>query len=84
METKEITVEGFNSDQLLSHVGLPATSMVCSMPGFPVHQQLPELTQTHVHQVGDAIQPSHPLSSPSPPAFNPAQHQYFPMSQFFP
>ena len=39
-------------------------------PGFPVHHQLPEFTQTHVHQVSDAIQPSHPLSSPSPPAFN--------------
>ena len=45
------------------------------MPGFPVHHQLPELTQTHVHPVGDAIQPSHPLSSPSPPAFNLCQHQ---------
>ena len=44
--------------------------MDCSMPGFPVHHQLPELAQTHVHPVGDAIQPSHPLSSPSPPAFN--------------
>ena len=44
--------------------------MDCSMPGFPVHHQLPELAQTHVHQVSDAIQPSHPLSSPSPPAFN--------------
>ena len=44
--------------------------MDCSTPGFPVHHQLLELTQTHVHQVGDAIQPSHPLSSPSPPAFN--------------
>ena len=42
----------------------------CSMPGFPVHHQLLELAQTHVHQVGDGIQPSHPLSSPSPPAFN--------------
>ena len=49
--------------------------MDCSMPGFPVHHQLPELAQTHVHRVGDAIQPSHPLSSPSPPAFNPSQHQ---------
>ena len=49
--------------------------MDCSMPGFPVHDQLPELTQTHVHQVSDAIQPSHPLSSPSPPAFNFSQHQ---------
>ena len=45
------------------------------MPGVPVHHQLPEFTQTHVHQVGDAIQPSHPLSSPSPPAPNPSQHQ---------
>ena len=49
--------------------------MDCSMPGFPVHHQLPELTQTHVHQVGDAIQPSHPLLSPSPPALNLSQHQ---------
>ena len=46
-----------------------------SMPGLPVHHQLPEFTQTHVHRVGDAIQPSHPLSSPSPPAPNPSQHQ---------
>ena len=51
--------------------------MDCSMPGFPVHQQLPELSQTHVHRVGDDIQPSHPLSSPSPPAFNLSQHQAF-------
>ena len=47
----------------------------CSMPGLPVHHQLPELTQTHVHWVGDAIQASHPLVSPSPPAFNLSQHQ---------
>ena len=46
-----------------------------SMPGLPVHHQLPEFTQTHVHRVGDAIQPSHPLSSPSPPVPNPSQHQ---------
>ena len=46
-----------------------------STPGLPVHHQLPEFTQTHVHWVGDAIQPSHPLSSPSPPASNPSQHQ---------
>ena len=46
-----------------------------STPGFPVHHQLPEFTQTHVHRVGDAIQPSHPLSSPFPPAPNPSQHQ---------
>ena len=47
----------------------------CSTPGFSVHHQLLELTQTHVHRVGGAIQPSHPLSSPSPPTFNLSQHQ---------
>ena len=47
----------------------------CSTPGFPAQQQLPELAQTYVHQVGDAIQPSHPLSFPSPLAFNLAQYQ---------
>jgi len=46
-----------------------------STPGLPVHHQLLEFTQTHVHRVSDAIQPSHPLSSPSPPAPNPSQHQ---------
>ena len=49
--------------------------MNCSTPGLPVHHQLPEFTQTHVHRVSDAIQPSQPLSSPSPPAPNPSQHQ---------
>ena len=48
--------------------------MNCSTSGLPVHHQLPEFTQTHVHQIGDAIQPSHPLFSPSPPAPNPSQH----------
>ena len=46
-----------------------------STPGLPVHHQLPEFTQTHVHRVGDAIQPSHPLLSPPPPAPNPSQHE---------
>ena len=46
-----------------------------STPGFPVHHQLPEFTQTHVHSVSDAIQPSHPLSSPSPPTINLSKHQ---------
>ena len=55
----------------------------CSMPGLPVHHQPPELAQTHVHRVGDAIQPSHPLLTPSPPAFNLSQLQSFPVSQFF-
>ena len=56
--------------------------MDCSTPGFPVHHQLLELIQTHVHPVGDGIQPSHPLASASPPTFNPSQHQGL-MSQFF-
>ena len=50
--------------------------MDCSTPGLPVHHQLLEFTQTHIHWVGDAIQPSHPLSSPSPPAINLSQHQF--------
>ena len=65
------------SVQSLSCVRLFVTPMDCSMPGLPVHHQLPEFTQTHVRRVGDAIQPSHPLSSPSPPAPNPFQHQSF-------
>ena len=60
--------------KLLSHVRLFATP--CT-PGLPVHHQLLEFTQTHVHWVGDAIQPSHPLTSPSPPALNLFQHQGF-------
>ena len=62
------------SVQLLSRVQL-FNPMDCSMPGLSVHHQLPELTQTHVHWVGDTIQPSHPLSLPSPAAFNLSQHQ---------
>ena len=61
--------------------------MNCSTPGFPVPHQLPELTQTHVHWVGDAIQPSHPLSSPSPPTFSLSLNMQasgsFQISQFF-
>ena len=70
----------FNS--LLTQFGSVAQScptlcdpMNCSTPGLPVHHQLPESIQTHVHRVGDAIQPSHPLSSPSLPALNLSQHQ---------
>ena len=55
----------------------------CSTPGLPVHHQLPEFILTHVHRVIDAIQPSHPLSSPFPPAPNPSDHKSFPMSQLF-
>ena len=64
----------FSSVQSLSRVGL-CDPMDCSTLGFPVHHQLLELAQIHVHWVSDAIQPSHPLSSPSPPAFSLAQHQ---------
>ena len=84
MESKEIHVHLSDSSlrivasvQSLNSVRLFATPMDCSTPGLAVHHQLPELTHTHVHHVGDAIQPSHPLSSPSPPppAFNLFQNQ---------
>ena len=68
--TRNFTLYQFSSVQSLSSVRL-CNSMNRSMPGLPVHHQLPEFTQTHVHQVSDAIQPSHPLSSPSPPALFP-------------
>ena len=57
--------------------------MNCSRPGLSVHHQLPDITQTHVHRISDAIQPSHLLSFPSPPAPNPSLHQSFPVSQLF-
>ena len=69
-------MDKFSSVQSLSCARLIATPWTaCSMPSLPVHHQVPESTQTHVHCVGDAIQPSHPLSSPSPPALNLSQHQ---------
>ena len=61
--------------QSLSHVWLFVNPMDCSTPGFPDHHLLLELAQTHVHRVGDALQSSYPLLSPSPPAFNLSQHQ---------
>ena len=72
----------FSSVQLLSDVWL-WDPMNHSMPALPVHHQLSESTQTHVHWVGDAIQPSYPLSSPSPPSLNPSQHQGLFQCQFF-
>ena len=57
--------------------------MDCGTPVLPVHRQLPEFTQTHVHWVGNIIQPSHPMSSPSAPTFNHFHHQCLPVSQFF-
>ena len=67
----------FSSVQFISVHSCPTVCnpMNRSTPGLPVHQQLLEFTQTHVYRVGDVIQPSHPLSSPSPPAPNPSQHQ---------
>ena len=67
-------MDQFSTVQSFSRVWL-CKSVNCSMPGFPVYHQLPELTQTHVHWVGNAIQPSYPLSSPPLPAFNLSQHQ---------
>ena len=70
--TTGLSVQFSSAAQLCPTLGDP---MECSTPGSPVHHQLLELIQIHVHQVGDAIQPSPPLSSPSPPAFNLSQHQ---------
>ena len=69
---EDLRISSFQSH---SRVRLFATSTDCSTPGSPVHQQLPEITQIHVHWVSDAIQPFHPLSSPSHPAFNLFHHQ---------
>ena len=77
-------VKSLSHDNIIELVQFSSVAQLCptlcdpmnrSMPGLPVHHQLPEFTQTHVHRVGDAIQPSHPLSSPSPPALNSSQHQ---------
>ena len=69
--------EGMASSVQFSHSVVSALGdpMDCSMPGFPVHHQLPNLAQTHVHRVTDAIQPSHSVSSLFPPTFNLSQHQ---------
>ena len=72
-----------SSVQLLILVQLFATSMDCSTPGYPVHHQPSEFTQTNVHQVNDAIQPSHPVLSPSSPAFNLSTSGSSPNKQFF-
>ena len=67
-------ISSFSSVQSLSRV-TTCNPMNRNMPGLPFHHQLLEFTQTHIHQVSDAIQPSHPLLSPSPPPLNPSQHQ---------
>ena len=83
-EKKKSKRKKIEATQLFSSVQFSSVAQSCptlcdpmnhSTPGLPVHHQLPEFTQTHVHWVTDAIQPSHPLSSPSPPAPNPSQHQ---------
>ena len=74
VEATQMSVNGWVSSVIQSCLIL-RNLMDCSTPGFPVHHQLPELAQTHVHRVGDAIHPSHPLLCPSPPTFNLSQHQ---------
>ena len=74
-----LTIRAFSCSAQFSSVAQSCPTlcdpMNCTMPGLPFHHQFLEFTQTHVHQVSDAIQPSHPLPSPSPPAPNPSQHQ---------
>ena len=79
-----LTLEGSVNIFIMNSVQLSSVTQSCptlcdpmnrSKPGLTVHHQLPEFTQTHVYQIGDAIQPSHPLLSPAPPAPNPSQHQ---------
>ena len=74
-DLRENSIETYTFSSVVQSCPTLCNPMDCSMPGLPVHHQLPELAQPHVHRVGDAIQPSHPLSSPSPPDFNLAQHQ---------
>ena len=85
-ENQSVTSNSLNSVQFSSAAQSCPTlcdPMNCSTPGLPIHHQLPEFTQTHVHSVGDAIQPPHPLSSPFPLALNPSQHQSLFQSQHF-
>ena len=79
LATEQLSLWGFPGSVQFSSVAQSCPTLCDpvnrSTPGLPVHHQLPEFTQTHVHRVGDAFQPSHPLSSPSPPALNLSQHQ---------
>ena len=86
------TLRYANNTTLMAEVQFSSVAQLCpticdpmnhSTPGLPVHHHLPEYTQTPVHRVRDAIQPSHPRSSPSSPDPNPSQHESFPMSQLF-
>ena len=73
----KLLIHGFQFSSVTQSCLTLCNPMNCSMPGLPVYHQLPESTQTHVHQVNHAIQPSHPLSSPSPPAPNPSPVRVF-------
>ena len=75
MVSKHLCISSVQFSSIAQSCSTLCDPMNCSMPGLPVHHQLLEFTQTHVHRVSDAIQPSHPLPSPSPPAPNPSQHQ---------
>ena len=74
LHSSPILVSSFQFSSVTQSCPTLCNPMNHSTPGLPVHHQLPEFTQTHVHRVSDAIQPSHPRSSPSPPAPNPSQH----------
>ena len=82
-ETKHVQGESAQFSSVAQSCPALCDPMNRSTPGLLVHHQRPEFTQTHVHRVSDAIQPSHPLLSPSPPALNPSQYQSFPMSQLY-
>ena len=73
--TREANKDGIQFSSVAQSCPTLCDPMNCSTPGLPVHHQFPEFTQTHVHWVGDAIQPSHPLLSPSPPVLNLSQHK---------
>ena len=73
--TWKLTFSSVQFSSVAQSCPTPCDPMNCISPGLPVHHHLPEFTQSHIHRVSDAIQPSHPLSSPSPPALNPSQHQ---------
>ena len=75
MSKQSTSISSYYNDSSVQSYPTPWDPMDCSTPGLLVHHQLPEFTHTHVHWLGDAIQPSHPLSSPSPSAFNLSQHQ---------
>ena len=77
LNTTDYHFSSFQFSSVAQSCPILCDSLNCSTRGLPVHHQLPEFTQTHIHRVGGAIQPSHPRSSPSPPAPNPSLHRIF-------